>query len=194
MLYLTEAPVGGTLRQCRNASYSWDGAGSLTLMLHGGKRRSELHFKPGDAVRVLQQNGVVKLTRVTEPESLAAAVLWFIGVERGARCRDEEDYVNRVACFQDRTPMKPGEEFELIHWDAADRVPRSGVCGTHLYELRESDLRLARCADARGKKWADIAAWCDPQIDPQRAYSYVLRYRVDHAPLWYVQKVLNQVK
>ena len=96
LLYLTDKPERRELTYPRNASYVWDGVNTLTLYLHGGRRKSVLHFRPGDAVRVFQQNGIVKLTKVTEPTSLPTAVLWFLGADRKCRCRDLETFEKRL--------------------------------------------------------------------------------------------------
>ena len=158
LLYLTDEPERRELRYPRNASYAWDGANTLTLYLNGGRRKSVLHFRPGDAVRVSSQNGIVKLTKVTEPTRLHDAVLWFLGVDRRCRCRD-------LAMFEKRVE---GLEYAL--------------------QISAPELRVAA---ANGTV---LAAWCDPAISREQAMAYALRWRRLKAPLWYVQKVLNNAE
>ena len=199
MIFLSDKPImRKNVAYPRGVSYEWDGVDKLTTYVQGNTlRTNELHFQPGDAIIVTQENGVVKFSRLSEPQKMSTTVLWLIGVNKSVRAKSEEDYEVRVAAFSQSHRIEiPGDDVavEDIRWQPSQRAYLSTGKGPWLFRISEPGLRLARYAKLTGNKWIDIAAWCSPNISREEAIEYIRKYAGKIWPSWYIDKVLTNAE
>ena len=144
-IFLTDKGQTAHLENPKEFHYTWDGKGTMMLFLNRGKRKIPLHFSPWDGIKVTEEKGILKLSRLLPPENLQRAVLWFIGVEKSLRKDSREEYEHAVQaiCGCKRLTIADSMYLERMCWDEDDRVPPKFASGKYLYLIQDAPLYLA---------------------------------------------------
>lgn len=192
-VFLKDDSLDGRLVYPKGVYFKWDGSGGFALYTSRKPGTpTMLHFQAGDAVSVSVEKGRIMATRIVPPKRLSRVVTWAIGAERERCSTDIEIFEKRLDSFRRRNRVMepPRETYASIAWLEKDRCTYKQAKGPFLFLYDEGDFKLARYAKGSGRQWADVAAYCAPDISCERALELIGKYIKGRFPLWYIQNAI----